>query len=701
MMAISRRRLLASTSALLALGALPARAQAPAAPRDTDWRYYANDMAATRYAPLDQINAGNFDKLEVAWRFSTNALGPTLDAYYNATPLIVKGRLFTTAGTGRYAISLDGATGQLLWAYHHDEKGRAGTRAGSGFGLSYWTDGQVERVLYVTRSYQLVALDAKTGLPDPAFGMNGEVDLRLDFDQEVDPKKSVLGLHAPPLVVKNTVVVGTAPTAAVKAYVRGFDVRTGKRKWIFHTIPMKGEFGYDTWQAGQAEASGNTSVWSPLSADEQLGLVYLPVETPPTDLVGVTRQGNTLFSETLVAVDVETGQRRWHYQMVHHGIWDTDLPSAAILCDIPVGGKIVKALAQPSKQGFLYVLDRETGKPVWPIPEKKVAKGDAPGEWYSPTQPIPSKPPPFERQGVLESDLIDWTPEIKARAREIARHYRMGPLYTPPAFAKPGTDGPWGTLYTPATQGGANWPGGSYDPETSIVYIYSKTALEALSVSVNEDGKLGQKIYGVPPIADANGGTFGGTASLIRGGSSGRGTPQAGVKDALTDPIEPGILSVAGLSILKPPYGRITAIDLKTGEMAWQVPHGETPDFVKNHPLLKGVTIPRTGQGGILGTLTTKSLVICGDCGLFTDETGRKGARLRAYDKATGKEVGAVFMEKAQTGAPMTYMQGGRQFIVFAMGSVRGADLVAYALPDRNPPPAAQPRRPAATSEPL
>lgn len=691
MMAISRRRLLASTSALLALGALPARAQAPAAaPRDTDWLNYAGDLAASRYAPLDQINAETFNRLEVAWRFSTNAFGPTLDAYYNCTPLIVKGRLFATAGTGRYCVALDGATGQLLWAYRHDEKGRLGSRAGSGFGLSYWTDGKAERVFYVTRSYQLICLDAKTGQPDPAFGVNGEVDLRLDWDQELDPRRGVVGLHAPPLIIKNTIVVGTAPTAAAKAYVRGFDAVTGKRKWIFHTIPKRGEYGYDTWKEGQPEASGNTGVWSPMSADPELGLVYLPVETPPTDLVGVTRLGDALFSEALVAVDAETGERRWHYQTVHHGIWDTDLPSAAILCDIPVGGKVVKALAQPSKQGFLYVLDRATGKPVWPIPEKKVAKGDAPGEAYAPTQPIPSRPPPFERQGVEAGDLIDWTPQIKARALEIAGHYRMGPLYTPPAFVTPGKD-PWGTLYTPATQGGANWPGGSYDPESATVYIYSKTALEGLSVFQNDDGKLGQKIYGVPPIADADGGTFGGTASL-KGGASGRGTPQPGVKDALTDPIVPGLLSVAGLPLLKPPYGRITAIDLKSGTIAWQVPHGETPDFIRNHPLLKGVTIPRTGQGGILGVLTTKSLVICGDCGLFTDEQGRKAARLRAYDKATGKEVGAVFMEKTQTGAPMTYMQGGRQFIVFAMGGSHGAELVAYALPDPNATPAA--RRP-------
>ncbi|MGC4250358.1 MAG: PQQ-binding-like beta-propeller repeat protein, partial [Sphingobium sp.] len=618
--------------------------------------------------------------LEVARQFNTNAFGPQLDAYYNATPLIAKGRLYATAGSARQVVALDGASGQLLWSYRHDERGRFGTRSGSGFGLAYWTDGEAERILYVTRSYQLVSLDAKTGLPDPAFGVGGEVDLRLDWDQQVDPAKGVVGLHAAPLIIKDVIVVGTAPTAAVKAHVRGFDVRSGKRKWIFHTIPQKGEFGYDSWtKPGQAEASGNMGAWAPMSADPELGLVYLPLESPPSDLIGVTRQGNSLYAATLVAVDAQTGERRWHYQAVHHPIWDSDMSAAPVLCDIPHRGKIVKALAVPTKQGYLYVLDRATGKPVWPIPERPVPKGDVPGEWYSPTQPIPSRPPAFERQGVTPDIFIDFTPELHARALEIASHYRMGPLYTPPAFTKKGGD-VWGTLTVPATQGGANWPGGSYDPDTGVFYLYSKTAIEALGVSFDEDGNLAAWISDVPPIADPEGGAFGGTASL-KGGSSGRGTPRAGVKDGMNDPIEPGILSIEGLPIIKSPYGRITAIDLKKGEILWQVPHGETPDFIRNHPRLKGKTIARTGQGGILGTLTTKSLVICGDGGLFTDEQGRKAGRLRAYDKATGREVGAVFMEKAQTGAPMTYMMDGRQYIVFAMGGDRGADLIAYRLP--------------------
>ena len=529
----------------------------------------------------------------------------------------------------------------------------------------------------------------KTGLPDPSFGVNGEVDLRLDWDQQVDPKAGVAGLHSPPLIIGNTLVVGTAPSALVKAYVRGYDVRTGKRKWIFHTIPMKGEFGYDTWQPGQAETAGNTGVWAPMSADPELGLVYLPVETPPTDGVGVTRMGNTLYSETLVAVEVETGARRWHYQVVHHGLWDTDLPAAPILCDIPHDGKTVKALAQPSKQGFLYVLDRATGKPVFPIPETKVPKGDAPGEWYSPTQPVPSKPPPFDHPGFSVNDLNDWTPEINARARAIAAQYNMGPYFVPPAFVTPDSKIK-GTL-GPGFQGGGNWPGGSYDPENYTVYIYSKTAPEVVSIVADANGKLSHKLTVPPPTQDADSGSFGGTAS-IKGGTAARGGLLPNLKDGLNDPVTPGLMSVAGLPINKPPYGRITALDLSKGVISWQVAHGETPDFIRNNPLLKGLTIPRTGQAAILGVLTTKSLVICGDGGLFTDEKGRKAARLRAYDKRTGAEVGAVFMDKVQTGSPMTYMLGGRQYIVLATGGGHGSDLVAYRLPVNARPAAVRPQ---------
>src|SRR5579871_6000958 len=696
---ISRRSLLRNSAALVAAASVRVSdleaqrpAQAASAP-DTEWRNYANDLASTRYSPLDQINASNFNNLEVAWSYSTNALGPRPDTYFNATPLAANGRLLTTAGTRRDVVALDPETGELLWMYRKDEGQRAGTRPGTGWGLSYWTDGTQERVIYVTVGYQMISLDAKTGIPDPAFGKNGVVDLREDDDQTMDMARGIIGLHATPLVVRNTVVVGCAPSASVKGYVRGYDVKSGKRKWIFHTVPRKGEFGYETWiKADQAEGVGNIGSWAQASADPDLGLVYIGVELPQGDQVGTARVGSALFGESVVALDIETGVRKWHYQMIHHGLWDSDVPCASILCDIPVNGRTVKALAQPTKQSFLYVLNRETGEPIWPIPEMPVPQGDVPGEWYSPTQPMPTKPPAFDQQGCTEDTLVDFTPEIKARALEIARHHRLGPLYTPPVLTK--EEGPWSTITLPGSQGGANWPGGSYDPETHMVYVYSKTVAEKSGIGPNADGTAYLRSQGgmTRGTADQGGGGFGSVggrggpiaAELGIVGGGGRGGGRGGfgqVNDNLDAPIIPNVFSVAGLPINKPPYGRITAIDLKNGTLAWQVAHGETPDAIANHPLLKGRKIPGTGQAGILGTLTTKTLVICGDAGVFTDDKGRKGARLRAYDKATGEEKGAVFMPKMQSGAAMTYMYRGRQYIVSAISGTGGGELIAYRLP--------------------
>jgi quinoprotein glucose dehydrogenase len=673
---LNRRDLLASASALTLLG--PSLAKAQPAPAETDWLHYANDISSTRYAPLDQIGAANFDKLELSWRFSTNALGPRLDADFMSTPLVIKGRLYTTAGFRRDVVCLDAGTGELLWMHRYDEGERIGSRGGPGLGVGYWTDGANERIVYVTRGYSMFSLDAKTGVPDPAFGTNGMVDLRQNDDQTMDPNKGVIGLHAPPLVVKNTIVVGAAPTLASKGYVRGFDVKTGARKWIFHTIPRKGEFGYETWTTpGQAEAAGNTGSWAPMSADPDLGLVYVPVELPQTDMLGVTRTGDNLFGETLVALDIETGLRKWHYQIIHHGLQDRDISAAGILCDIPHNGKTVKAIAQPTKQGYLYVLDRTNGKPVFPIPERPIPKGQVPGEYYPPTEPIPSAPPPFAHQGVTENDLVDFTPQIKARALDIAKHYVLTSLFTPPPVV---TDQIFGALNMPGLQGGANWPGGSFDPETNIFYVYAKNQIEVTGVAVPGGGKPPYQRGGQPAAgsSDPNGGTFGGVASVK--GATGRGRGSVS-RDGLTDPIVPGLISIEGIPLMKPPYGVVTALDVAKGTKVWQIVHGETPDAIKNHPLLKGVTIPRTGQSGILGTLTTKTLVIVGDSGLFTDDQGRKGARLRAYDKATGEQRGAVFMDKVQTGAAMTYMHNGKQYIVTAVGSSFGADLLAFALP--------------------
>ena len=679
MAALSRRSLLASPIfAWLAAKAPFARAQgpAPAAPKtpappqvripDTDWATYAGDLGATRYSSLDEIDASNFNSLEIAWRFRTDSFGPRPEYQLESTPLVVKGVLYTTCGTRRDVAALDAATGELLWTYRLDEGERAAKapRKLSGHGVAYWTDGTEERVLYVSVGYQLVALDAKTGRPVPGFGENGVLDLKLNDDQEIGPLNDDIGLHSTPLVAKDVVIVGAAHTVGtapkhhknVKGYARGFDVRTGKRLWIFHTVPQKGEFGYDTWLDGTDQV-GNTGVWAQISADPELELVYLPVELPTGDNNGSFRRGAALFGESIVAVDLHTGVRRWHYQMVHHGLWDYDVPCAPMLVDIPVNGKMVKAVAQPTKQSFLYVLDRQTGKPIWPIPERPAPQGDVPGEWYSPTQPMPTKPPPYDVQGVSEKDLLDFTPDLHAQAVALAKNYKMGPLFTPPSVWT--ADGTWGTLTCPNATGGANWPGGAYDPDSHILYVYSKSEADIASTVKNTTPDRSDFDY----IAN-------------------RGVAPAGVTAAPRGPFKPGVLSVEGLPLLRPPWGRITAIDLTKGDFAWQVAHGETPDEVKNHPRLKGLTIPRTGRPGVLGVLATKSLVICGEAGFFTAPNGRRGAMLRAYDKATGVEKGAVYMPAPQSGSPMTYRLGGRQYIVVAIGGGGyPSEFLAFRLP--------------------
>lgn len=667
-MLISRRKLLAIPFVGALLSKLP-RVRAAAAPsgppRNTNWLNFANDLANTRYAPLDQIDGENFHTLEVAWRFKPDSFGPRPEYKLESTPLVVKGVLYSTVGTRRDVVALDAANGELLWVHRIDEGERAAKapRKLSGRGLAYWTDGIEERILYVTMGYRLIALDAKTGQPVPSFGDGGMVDLKYNDDQEMDPVNSDIGLHATPCVAKDVVIVGAAHAVSVvpkhhrnvKGYVRGFDVRTGKRLWIFHTIPMKGEFGYDTWLDGTDDV-GNAGVWAQMSVDEELNLAYLPVELPTGDLDGEARRGPALFGSSLVAVDLHTGKRRWHFQLIHHGLWDYDVPCAPILCDIPIDGKRVKALAQPSKQGFLYVLNRETGKPIWPIPERPVPKGNVPGEWYSPTQPIPTKPPAYGAQGVREDDLIDFTPELRAEAVRLAKHYRLGPVYTPPSIVDP--NGTWGTLMP--TGAASNWPGGSYDPESHMIFLYAATEATIAGLVHNDDPSLSEFSY-ISPLAARH---AVGPAAVTRDG------------------FRPGQVTVQGLPMLKPPYGRITAIDLTRGEIAWQVAHGETPDEIRNHPALKGLTIPRTGRAGILGTLTTKTLVICGEAGFFTNAAGVRGAMLRAYDKATGEEKGAVHLPAPQSGCPMTYMLGGTQYIVLAIGGGSYTEeLVAFSLP--------------------
>jgi len=657
---------------------LPAWAQQGA--KNGEWRTYGGDLGNTHYSPLDQINAGNFDKLEIAWRFSTRSLGPRPEFNLETTPLMANGILYATAGTRRSVVALDAATGELLWTHGEKEgaRGTAAPRQLSGRGLAYWTDGREERILYVTPGYRMVALNAKTGAPATTFGQNGVVDLKLEDDQQIDLVTGEVGLHSTPVVAGNTVIVGAAHRSGgvprsktnVKGYVRGFDVRTGKRLWIFHTIPKPGEFGYNTWEKDSADYTGNAGVWGQISVDEELGIAYLPVELPTGDYFGGHRPGNGLFGESIVAVDLKTGQRKWHYQLVHHGIWDMDIPCAPILVDITVNGRAVKAVAQPTKQAFLYVLDRVTGQPIWPIEEKPVEKGAVPGEWYSPTQPFPTKPPAYDLQGFQLKDLIDFTPALRAEAEKVASLYKLGPVFTPPVVSK--TDGPLATLALATSGGGTNWAGGSYDPETHTAYVFSQRSISTLGL-VPGDPRVTDEAY------------VQGTARTgIRTAAGAGADAAADTRPAAAREADGGAgLTVQGLPLVKPPYASISAIDLNRGEIRWQVAHGETPDNIRNHPALKGLTIPRTGRPGVIGTLVTKTAVIAGERDFFTTPDGKRGAMLRAYDKATGKDAGAVFMPAGQTGTPMTYMLNGKQYIVVAIGGTGfEAEFIAFRLPN-------------------
>lgn len=628
---------------------------------DGEWPSYAGDAKGSRYSPLDQITAANFSSLEVAWRFKTDALGPRPEFKLEGTPLMVGGVLYTTAGTRRAVVALDATNGELLWMHSENEgdRGAASPRPLSGRGLSYWSDGKQSRILYVTPGYKLIALDAKTGVRVSTFGMQGEVDLKRDMDSPVLPDlvTGEIGFQGAPVIGRDVVVIGAAfrEGGSPKTFrnnkgdIRGYDVRTGKKLWTFHTVPRKGEFGYDSWLNGSADNAGNTGVWTQVTIDEELGLVYLPVESPTGDYYGGHRPGNNLFGESLVCVDLNTGVRKWHYQIVKHPIWDFDLTAAPILADITVGGRAIKSVALPTKQGVLYMFDRVTGTAIFPMEDRAVEKGDVPGEWYAPTQSLPTKPAFYARNGVTLDDLIDFTPALKEAGVTLASRFKLGPIFTPPVLSK--ADGPLATFANGPTNGGSNWPGGSYDPETHTVYLSASNASPSVLGLITPASGASDMNYVqglAPPPA---------------------GSPRLGI-------------TVQGLPLLKPPYGTITAINLDRGEIVWQVPHGETPDVVRNHEALKEVKLARTGQPGSVGTLVTKSLVIAGDPQVTTVAPRGRGAMLRAYDKATGKEVGGLVMPAPQSGSPMTYSIGGRQYIVVAVsGGPYSGEYIAYRLP--------------------
>jgi quinoprotein glucose dehydrogenase len=474
--------------------------------------------------------------------------------------------------------------------------------------------------------------------------------------------------------------------------VRAFDVRTGKQLWRFNTIPNPDEYGHETWENDSWAVNGNVGVWTQISVDEELGLVYLPVETPTSDHFGGHRPGNNLFAESLVCVDLKTGKRKWHFQFVHHPLWNLDMSSAPLLADINVNGRAIKAVAVPSKQNFLYVFDRVTGEPVWPIEERPVPRGDVPGETYAPTQPFPTRPPAYARNFVnIPDDIIDFTPELRAQALSQLSRYKPGPLFNPPILGR--NDGLLGSLSIGNLGGGTNWPGGGYDPETHVAFAPASNAgINSHSLVTPPEGfsdiKYVRGVSGQPFVEVFGPGDCCAADSPRAAAQAARGAgapvlpsvAMASETVAATSKLPAGGLTVQGLPIMKPPYGVLAALQLDRGELLWQVPHGDTPDGVRNHPALKGLNIPKTGQNGSVGLLVTKTLVIMGDPQATTTPHGR-GAMLRAYDKATGAQVGAIFIPAPQSGSPMTYSIDGRQFIVVAVsGGPYSGEYIAFAL---------------------
>lgn len=654
---------------------------------ETEWRYFGGDPGTTRYSPLSQINAENVRDLQVAWRWSSRGVGGRPTAQMQVSPLIVNGVMYSTASANRDVIALDAATGQQLWHWRPTEDLLRWfdiverLARSSGRGLSYWTDGAGdERIFIVMHSFMLVALDAKTGRQIESFGKNGVVDMTESLrwaDRPGLPREGRVANTSPPAIVGNVIVssislhTGSTPNlpgAAINEQwpmnipgdVLAFDTKTGKLLWRFNVIPRPGEPGAETWLKADPKVwevpgglntwaqqrpelrersnlyTGNAGFWAPVTADPELGMFYVATESPTSDYYGGYRPGNNLYANSLLALEAKTGKLAWHFQLTHHDIWDYDPPTAPILADITVDGRPVKAVVQLTKQAFAFVFDRATGKPVWPIEERPVPKSDVPGEWTSPTQPFPTKPVALDLQGVTENDLVDFTPEVKAEALRIARQFRLGGLYTPPSVAD-AADGTMGTLTAPSAGGGVNWPGGAFDPVNDVLYVTSQTVLfrQQLAPGSAKTGVL---------YHDTRGQNIG---------------PQP---------------TAFGLPLLKPPYGRVIAIDMKTGNRLWMVPHGNTPDAIKNHPRLKGVEIPNTGaQSRGTGLLVTSTLLFGGEGGV--------NPVLRAWDKKTGAVVAEIQLPGPTTGFPVTYTKGGRQFIAVAVRAGDAVEIVALATP--------------------
>jgi len=688
-----------------------------------EWRYWGGDAWSSRYSPLDQINASNFNTLQIAWEWKSGAFGS--DEYYRTTPIYANGRLFTVATTRRVTTAIDPSTGETLWMWRLDEgiRWQKAPRQFAGRGLAYWTDGREERVIVVTPGYHMASLDAKTGVPDPKFGKNGVVDLMdglglplvplavddtgsliisdaaparkakpgetwdpvkkigADGTIGIDPSYGQIANSSPAIMVGDVIVVGNSSIHGyypirvrnIPGFIRGFDVRTGQQLWKFNLVPQPGEFGAETWKNGSkigSEGVGKNDAWATYSADPELGLVYIPVGMPLMDEYGGHRPGDNLYGNSLVAIDARTGQRKWHFQMVHHDIWDYDTPMAPNLMDITVSGRRRKAIAQTTKQGWIYTFDRETGEPIWPIVETRVLQSDVPGEQASRTQPIPSKPAPYSQQGLVEADLIDYTPAIKDSALKLAKLCRMGPYYIPAVLSD--GSGPsklrcsW---YSPGASGGVNIDGGAaWDPETGMMYVGSQTGMSTIRLQKDPCSEFRYSsprdncglIGALPPppgYTPPEGGDRG-------GGFEGRASSS----------------SIGGVSIVKPKeYGGITAYDMNSGDKKWWAPNIGMVPVTSNDPLFAGVKLPPQGGRGQAQIITTKSLLIYG--GGRNGSVPGKGPELYALDKATGKEVGAVKIPARTTAMPMTFMHEGRQYIVFATGAGANTSLVALALP--------------------
>jgi quinoprotein glucose dehydrogenase len=647
-----------------ALLAAPTMAAAQYGATDGEWRSYGGDLGSTKYSPLDQIDATNFGDLRVAWRWESADGALDLDTIretvpniqfrmFQATPLMVEGVLYLSTALHQVA-AVDAATGETLWL--HDPEAYLGGRPTHFYnsrGVAYWSDDRPgatdARIFFGTNEGYLIALDAQTGAPVLDFGDNGRVDLMEGLPRAVRGtganRRNRFGVASPPIVAHDVVVTpnvisdGTTTKEAPPGWLKGIDARTGDTKWIFRTVPQADDFGAETWLNESWRFSGNTNVWSMLSVDDELGYIYLPIGTPTGDYYGGHRPGDNLFAESLVALDIETGQRMWHFQAVHHGVWDYDFPAAPTLIDISPDGRAIKAVAQVSKQGFTYVFDRATGDPVWPIEERPVATDTAmEGEALSPTQPFPTKPPPFEYQGVTVDDLVDFTPEIRAMAVDAVKNFRLGPLFSPPTLSYDG--GPQGTIQRPHVGGGAGWAGAAADPETGLIYVPSVNRFSVIKYYTPDPAEGGNLRYTMRGLA-------------------------AGMQPRM--PQE--------LPLLKPPYTRTTAIDLNEGDHAWMQPNGDG-NRIRNHPMLRDLDLPPLGGDGRIGLVLTKTLLISALSAGGTDD----GPRLIARDKASGQVVGSVDLPARAIGTPMTYMHEGAQYVALTVGG-EVPELVALRLP--------------------